>query len=86
MERRSFLLSTLQTTLFASAVGASPIDPKQNFVQQSGDIKFAPWDGLPSGSGEMAKLYGPRQQAVMSSEPHGHSIMTACRAISRRRR
>jgi len=37
---------------------ASPIDPAQTFVLQRDQIKFAPWNGLPPGSGEMAKLYG----------------------------
>src|ERR1019366_8521350 len=32
--------------------------PKQTFVLQHDGIKFAPWAGLPPGSGEMAKLYG----------------------------
>ncbi len=62
MERRTFLLSSMLTTLFASTAEASPIDPKQTFVQQSGDIKFMPWEGLPPGSGEMAKLYGDFNQ------------------------
>ena len=57
MERRNFLLSSL-TTLLVSAAEASPIDPKQTFVLQSGDIKFVPWGALPPHSGEMAKLYG----------------------------
>lgn len=58
MERRTFLLSSLTTAMLASAAEASPIDPKQTFFEQAGDIKFVPWDGLPPGSGEMAKLYG----------------------------
>jgi hypothetical protein len=58
MERRTFLLSSLTTALLASSAEASPIDPKQTFVEQAGDIKFVPWSGLPPGSGEMAKLYG----------------------------
>ena len=37
---------------------ASPIDPAQTFTLQRDQIKFGPWDGLPPGSGEMAKLYG----------------------------
>jgi hypothetical protein len=37
---------------------AAPIDPKQTFVLQHNDIRFEPWEGLPPGSGEMAKLYG----------------------------
>ncbi len=58
MERRTFLLSSLTTALFASTAEASPIDPKKTFVEQAGDIKFVPWTGLPPGSGEMAMLYG----------------------------
>ena len=37
---------------------AGPIDPSQTLVVQPNDIKFKPWQGLPAGSGEMAKLYG----------------------------
>jgi hypothetical protein len=58
MERRTFLLASLSQILLASAAEASQIDPKQTFVLQHGDIKFVPWEGLPAGSGEMAKLYG----------------------------
>jgi hypothetical protein len=58
MERRAFLLSSVMATLSAGVAKASPIDPKQTFVLQHGDIKFVPWQGLPPNSGEMAKLYG----------------------------
>ena len=58
MERRTFLLTSLLPVFLASAAEASQIDPKQTFVLQHGDIKFVPWEGLPPGSGEMAKLYG----------------------------
>ncbi|HML27233.1 MAG TPA: tat pathway signal sequence, partial [Hyphomicrobium sp.] len=44
--------------LVSGAANAAPIDPKQTFVLQHGDIEFEPWTGLPPGSGEMAKLYG----------------------------
>jgi hypothetical protein len=36
----------------------SAINPKETFVLQRKDIHFVPWDKLPPGSGEMAKLYG----------------------------
>lgn len=58
MERRTFLLSSLIAALAEGAAQASPINPKETFVLQHGDIKFVPWNGLPHGSGEMAKLYG----------------------------
>jgi hypothetical protein len=58
MERRAFLLSSLMLALTAGRGEASPIDPAQTFVLQRDQIKFGPWDGLPPGSGEMAKLYG----------------------------
>jgi hypothetical protein len=46
------------TMLTAGAAETSPIDSKETFVLQHNDIKFAPWSGLPPGSGEIAKLYG----------------------------
>ena len=58
MERRTFLLSSLMAALAEGTAQASPIDPKKTFVLQRGDIKFLPWNGVPPGSGEMAKLYG----------------------------
>jgi len=58
MERRAFLLSSMMLALTAGRGEASPIDPVQTFVLQRDQIKFAPWNGLPPGSGEMAKLYG----------------------------
>lgn len=58
MERRAFLLSPMVLALAAGRVGASPIDPKETLVLQRDQIKFASWDGLPPGSGEMASLYG----------------------------
>jgi hypothetical protein len=57
MERRSFLFSTMMALASGAAI-AAPIDPKQTFVLQRDDIRFEPWNGLPTGSGEMAKLYG----------------------------
>ncbi len=58
MERRAFLLSSMMLALTAGRGEASPIDPAQTFTLQRDQIKFGPWDGLPPGSGEMAKLYG----------------------------
>jgi hypothetical protein len=57
MERRTFLLSSMMAALAAALTKASPIDPSQTFVLQHDDIRFEPWNGLPAGSGEMAKLY-----------------------------
>jgi hypothetical protein len=57
MKRRTFLLSSALATLAARAE-TSPIDPKETLVLQHDEIKFAPWSGLPPGSGEMANLYG----------------------------
>ena len=55
MERRTFLLTSLLAILAPAAEG-SEIDPKQTFILQHDQIRFAPWNGLPPGSGEMAKL------------------------------
>ena len=84
MKRRTFLLSSILTALAPGAAKTSPIDPKETFVLQHGDIKFAPWNGLPPGSGEMAKLYGdfdrPRPYLVLMkwnpgwfSAPHSYA-------------
>ena len=54
MQRRTFLLTSLLPALLASAAEATEIDPKQTFVLQRDGIRFAPWAGLPPGSGEMA--------------------------------
>ena len=62
MERRAFLLSSMMLAVTAGRGEASPIDPAQTFVLQRDQIKFAPWNGLPPGSGEMAKLYGDFDQ------------------------
>jgi len=48
----------MMLALTAGRGEASPINPKQTFVLQRDQIKFVPWNGLPPGSGEMAKLYG----------------------------
>ena len=58
MQRRTFLLTSLLSALLPSTAAATEIDPKQTFVLQRDDVKFAPWAGLPPGSGEMAELYG----------------------------
>jgi hypothetical protein len=58
MERRTFLPSSFLTALAADVAEASPIDPKETLVLRNNDIKFAPWNGLPPGSGETAELYG----------------------------
>jgi hypothetical protein len=58
MRRRTIVLSSLLSAFLADAADASKINPQQTFVLKRGDIKFLPWEGLPAGSGEMAKLYG----------------------------
>src|ERR1700723_846867 len=58
MHRRGFLLSSLFPAMLAASAEASERDPDQTFVLQRGDIGFQPWEGLPSGSGEVATLYG----------------------------
>lgn len=58
MDRRTFLVTSLLPALTPLAAQASSLDPHQTFVLPAGDIAFKPWNGLPSGSGEMAKLYG----------------------------
>jgi hypothetical protein len=58
MQRRTFLLTSLMSALLPSAANASAIDPKQTFVLEHDAIAFAPWAGLPPGSGEAAQLYG----------------------------
>jgi hypothetical protein len=69
MERRAFLLSSMMLALTAGRGEASPIDPAQTFVLQRDQIKFGPWDGLPPGSGEMAKLYGDLDKPGPLSRP-----------------
>ena len=63
MDRRTFLLAPIMAAIAARSARASPIDPKQTFVLQHEDIDFDPWNGLPPGSGEMAKLYGDFDKA-----------------------
>ena len=58
MHRRKFLLASLLPAFFGTVANASPIDPSQTLVLQRDEIKFVPWEGLPPGGGEMAKLYG----------------------------
>ncbi len=93
MERRAFLLSSLMLALAAGRAGASPIDPKETFVLQRDQIKFAPWDGLPPGSGEMASLYGDLNKTgpylvLMKwnpgwfSAPHSYATDRICMVMS----
>lgn len=60
--RRSLLLASLLAglPLAGSAVAAlaSPLDPSQTVITQRDAIKFVPWAGAPSQSGEVATLYG----------------------------
>ena len=58
IERRTFLPSSLLITLAAGAAKTSTIVPKETFVRQHDDIKFATQHELPPGSSEKAKLYG----------------------------
>ena len=54
-----YIPSDIAVTSFAGRCRrVSEIEPKQTFVLQRDGITFAPWAGLPPGSGEMAKLYG----------------------------
>ena len=47
---------------FANKAGAGAINLRETFVVQPNDIRFEPWQGLPSASGEMAMLYGNLNQ------------------------
>jgi hypothetical protein len=55
---RLFVMAPLLSVLAAEAAEASPIDQRQTSVLVPDRIRFQSWDNLPSGSGEMAKLYG----------------------------
>jgi hypothetical protein len=93
MERRAFLLSSMMLALAGGRAAASTIDPKQTFVLQRDQIKFAPWTGVPSDSGEMASLYGdlnkPGPYLVLMkwnpgwfSAPHSYATDRICMVIS----
>jgi hypothetical protein len=95
MERRAFLISSLMLALPAERAGASPINPKETIVLQPDQIKFASWDGLPPGSGEMATLYGdlnkPGPYLVLMkwnpgwySAPHSYATDRICMVMSGR--
>lgn len=66
LERRRLVLGALRLTAITpllsafapSATDASPIEQRETFVLEADRIDFQPWDNLPLGSGEMAKLYG----------------------------
>ena len=42
---------------------AGAINSRETFVVQPNDVRFEPWQGLPSASGEMAMLYGNLNEA-----------------------
>jgi hypothetical protein len=60
--RRMVLLASLCASLPFALTGppaqASKIDPSETAVTLPDGISFVPWSGGPSGSGEMAMLYG----------------------------
>ncbi len=58
MERRTFLLSSIITTLTASVAEASPIDPSQTVVLQQPNLNFSAWQNYRSGVGRFVKLCG----------------------------
>jgi hypothetical protein len=91
MERRTFLLSSMM--LAFATERAAAINPAQTIVLQGDQIKFAPWDGLPPGSGEMAHLYGdlnkPGPYLVLMkwnpgwfSAPHSYATDRICMVMS----
>jgi hypothetical protein len=62
--RRLLLMAPVLSALVAlvNKAGASAINSRETFVVQPNDIRFEPWQGLPSASGEMAMLYGNSNQ------------------------
>jgi hypothetical protein len=73
--------------------GAGAINSRETFVVQPNDIRFEPWQGLPSASGEMAMLYGNLNEAgpylVMMkwnpgwfSAPHNYRTDRICVVVS----
>ncbi len=93
MERRAFLLSSLMLAFANGSAMASPINRGQTFVLEPGQIRFAPWNDLPPGSGEMASLYGglnePGPYLVLMkwnpgwfSAPHSYVTDRVCMVLS----
>jgi hypothetical protein len=93
MQRRMFLLSSFLTALAADATEASQIDPKETLAPRHIDIKFAPWNGLPPGGGEMADLFGDfnkpepylvpmKRNPGWFSAPHGYGADRVHMAVS----
>ena len=86
LERRPLLMAPLLSAFGTTAAEASPINPSETFVLQSGRIQFKPWQGLPSASGEMAMLYGdlnkPGPYLVMMMWNPGWLSAPPCKACS----
>jgi hypothetical protein len=68
-ERRAFLLRLLLPVLVARPVAALPVDPKQTFVLQHGDIKFVPREGLPPKRLSRRRLAQGADRAAESDQP-----------------
>jgi hypothetical protein len=65
ISRRRVLLTapvSLSLVALANKAGAGATNSRETFVLQPNDIRFEPWQGLLSASGEMAMLYGNLNQ------------------------
>jgi hypothetical protein len=92
LERRLLLMAPVLAA-FVKTLGASETNSRETFVLQPGDIRFEAWQGLPSGSGEMAQLYGNLNQngpylVLMKwnpgwfSAPHNYRTDRTCVVVS----
>ena len=52
------LIAALPLAMSSLSVQAGKIDPAETAITLPGSIEWVPWSGAPSGSGEMARLYG----------------------------
>jgi len=106
VSRRTALRSTLAGLFGGSMAGlllefsggeaeAESINPNQTFVVEPNDIQFKPWQGLPTGSGEMAMMHGDLNQSgpylvLMKwnpgwfSAPHNYATDRICVVVSGR--
>ena len=86
-------IAGLLLELASSEAQAGPINPNETFVVQPNEIQFKPWEGLPSGSGEMAMMYGdlnkPGPYLVLMkwnpgwfSAPHNYRTDRICVVVS----
>ena len=93
LERRLLLIAPLLSLVMARGAEGSPINPNETFVLRPDRIPFMAWNGLPPGSGEMAKLYGdinkPGPYLVMMkwnpgwfSAPHDYRTDRICVVLS----